>query len=95
MQTTLTIQVVIWIAMATVVGGLALYRKFISRSEVDVIHLRDNELAAVSEQDNLAHRLEKVDRWGKLLTIVLIVYGLLIACGWLVYAWKESVQPTT
>jgi len=95
MQTTLTIQVVIWVAMATVVGGLALYRKFISREEVDVIHLRDNELAAVSDQDNLAHRLEKIDRWGKLLTIVLIVYGLLIACGWLVYAWKESVQPTT
>jgi putative heme iron utilization protein len=81
--------------MATLVGGLALYRKFISRTEVDVIHLRDNEVAAVSEQDHLAHRLETIDRWGKGLTIALIVYGLLIACGWLVIAWKQSVQPVS
>lgn len=95
MQTTLTIQVVIWVVMATVVGALALYRKFISREEVDVIHLRDSEATVVSEQSTLARRLDMIDRWGKVLTIVLIIYGVLIASIWLFYAWKESVQPTS
>ena len=91
---TLTIPMVIWVAMALAVAALALYRKYISRAEVDVIHLRDNEVAAVSEQDNFAHKLEAIDKWGKVLTIVVIGYGLVIAAIWLFYAWKESVQPT-
>jgi len=95
MQNALTILAVIWVVIAIVIGALALYRKYISREEVDVIHLRDSEATVVTEQSTLASRLAMIDHWGKTLTIVLIVFGVIIAGWWLVIAWKESVQPTS
>jgi hypothetical protein len=86
----LTIPTVIWVAMALVTAGLALYRKFVSREEVDVIHLRDNESTVISSQESFAHRLGAIDRWGKILTIALIAYGVVLACGYVYFAWLES-----
>lgn len=93
MQSTLTLQALIWVAIAAVVGSLALYRKFISRAEVDVIHLRESERPEIPRQEAMAHRLESIDRWGKILTIALIVYGVVIAGGYLFVAWQASNQP--
>ena len=92
MQSTLTIQVAIWAVMAAVLGALALYRKFVAREEVDVIHLRDAESRIISQQETFAQKLSGIDRWGKILTIVLVVYGLIIASVYLFFAWKQSVQ---
>ncbi len=93
MHSTLTINAVIWILLAATVGSLAIYRKFVSRAEVDVIHLRDSETPLVSDQKSFAHRLEAIDRWGKILTIVVILYGVAIAGFYLYEAWQISVQP--
>jgi len=91
----LTIPTVIWVVMALATGGLALYRKFLSREEVDVIHLRETESTVVSSQETFAHRLEAIDRWGKILTIALIAYGVVLACGYLVMAWQESSKQVS
>lgn len=93
MQSVLTINAVIWVVLAAIVGSLALYRKFVSRTEVDLIHLRDNEARVVSEQVAFAHRLETIDRWGKILTIAVIAYGMAIAALYVYSAWQASVQP--
>lgn len=95
MQSVLTINAVIWVVLAAIVGSLALYRKFISRTEVDLIHLGDRESQVVSEQAKFAHRLEAIDRWGKILTIAVIVYGIAIAAAYLYSAWQASVQPVS
>jgi len=91
----LTIPTVIWVAMAVVTAGLALYRKFVSREEVDVIHLRDNESAVVSSQENFAHQLDSIDRWGKILTIALIAYGVVLAGAYMYFAWVESSKQVS
>jgi len=93
MQSTLTIQTLIWLVIAAVVGSLALYRKYISRAEVDVLHLRESESFEIPRQQLMASRLGAIDRWGKVLTIILIAYGVLIACGYLFLAWRDSNQP--
>jgi len=95
MQSTLTIQAAVWLAAATALCALAVYRKIISRSEVDVIHLRQSETPLILGQEILAHRLASIDRWGKLLTIILIAYGVLLSCGYMFLAWKDSVQPVS
>jgi|HubBroStandDraft_1064217.scaffolds.fasta_scaffold919675_1 hypothetical protein len=95
MQSVLTIQSFIWIVMASVVGSLALYRKYVSRGEVDILHLGANEGYHIPLQEAMAHRLEAIDRWGKILTIVLIVYGVLIACGYMVLAWRSTNLPVS
>jgi hypothetical protein len=93
MQSMLTIQSFIWVVMAAAVGSLALYRKFISRGEVDILHLGANEGYHIPQQEAMADRLEAIDRWGKILTIALIGYGVLIACGYMILAWRSTNLP--
>lgn len=88
----LTIQSFIWVVMAAVVGSLALYRKYVSRGEVDLLHLGDSETNQIPLQEALISRLAAIDRWGKILTIVLIGYGVLIACGYMYIAWGATYQ---
>jgi hypothetical protein len=86
------IHAVIWVVFAATVGSLALYRKFISRAEVDVLHLRDSESRMVSQQVAFAHRLDAIDQWGKILTIAVVVYGVLITIGFGITAWLTSLE---
>jgi hypothetical protein len=95
MQSALTIQSLIWVVLAATVGSLALYRKYVSRAEVDVIHLRDTESAQIPQQQAMEHQLAAIDRWGKILTIVLLVYGVVIACGYMYIAWGATNQPVS
>ena len=93
MQSTLTIHSLIWLVMAAVVVSLALYRKFVSRAEADFIHLEESGSQEIPRQEALAHRLEAIDRWGKILTIVLILYSAAIACVFGYFAWISASQP--
>ncbi len=90
MQSTLTIQIVIWVVIGIALGSLALYRKYISAAESDVLHLRDSESTQISGQKEFANRLDSLDRWGKILIIILIVYGLVVGCEYLAVAWQQS-----
>jgi hypothetical protein len=79
--------VVSWAALATAVLALALYRYFVARNEDDYIHVGvDN----APQQRSLAKKLDAIDRWGKVLTIVATVYGLVIAGLFMYSAWVES-----
>jgi hypothetical protein len=93
MQSTLTVQALVWVVMAVVVGSLAVYRKYVSRAEVDVLHLGETESLEIPRQEAMAHRLESIDRWGKILTVALIVYGVAIACGFGYFAWQSTSLP--
>lgn len=83
---------VAWLAMACAVLGLAAYRRMVSYSEDDYLHLRSVDGSRVSEQVVLAHRLDVVDRWGKTLTVVTTVFGILLVAVYLYQRWMESSQ---
>jgi hypothetical protein len=67
--------VIAWLVLGVCVGALAIYRKFLANREDDMVHLVSGE-SKVSSQITMAERLQKIDFWGKTLTIVLAVYGL-------------------
>ena len=92
MQYALTISVGLWAVLAAVVIGLAIYRKLLSRGELDIVHIRDSEAALIPQQEFLVHRLGWIDHWGKLLTVATMVYGFVIALVVLVRLWQESNQ---
>lgn len=75
--------VVIWVILAIATLGLALYRKLISASEEDLIHLGPGEESQIPGQVALAERLRLVDRWGKILTVITVVVGLAMAAVYL------------
>ncbi|MGA2880223.1 MAG: hypothetical protein ABSG13_14850 [Bryobacteraceae bacterium] len=83
----LTPAVVVWVILAIATLGLALYRKLISASEEDLIHLGPGEERHIPEQVALAGKLKAVDRWGKTLTVITVVVGLAMAAVYLYQAF--------
>lgn len=69
---------VAWGVLALVVIGLAVMRKMVASHEDDTLHLSGDASAVVSEQTAVARKLEMIDKWGKVLTIVLVVSGLVL-----------------
>lgn len=86
----ITLSVSIWAVLALIVLALAIYRKLLSNKEDDTMHLADSETSMVSDQVVLGQKLEVVDKWGKLLTIVVVVYGLILAGLLLYQGWVET-----
>ena len=76
------IYVIAWGVLALIVLILAVMRKSVSSHEDDTIHLTGDPDAAVTEQTRIAKRLEAIDKWGKWLTVVLAITGLILAGIW-------------
>jgi hypothetical protein len=81
-----------WIVLAGAVLVLALYRHQITSHEDDTIHIGDAESAQLTEQAATAHRVAAIDRWGKLLTIIGVVYGVALGAVYFYQYWQQSSQ---
>ncbi len=79
--------VISWAVLATVVLALAVYRYFIARNEDDYIHV---EVPHVSSQVALAKKLDVVDKWGKLLTIIVAAYAVIIGGLFMYSEWVAT-----
>ena len=77
---------VFWGVLALVVLLLMVYRKVVASHEDASLHVEGN---ASMEQMATAHRLESIDRWGKMLTIVAAVYGIALAVIYLYQVWNN------
>ena len=73
---------VVWIAFALCVLALFLWRQSVARSEDDSLHVMHG---ALTDQTSLAQKLETIDKWGKIMTVITVLLGLLIAAAF-VYA---------
>ena len=92
----ITFVVVIWALFGIATLGLALYRKLLANQENDVIQLGAGEEAKIPQQQELARKLHSVDSWGKSLTVVTAVIGLVLAGSYLYKAWQDpSAVPNT
>lgn len=75
----------IWIVLGVATLGLALYRKFLTMREDDLLHVETWEASLAEKQQVQARRFHSIDVWGEALTIVTIVGGLALAFAY-VYA---------
>jgi len=69
---------ILWILLAVTVIALLVWRKSVARNEDDSLHVLDAASAQRMVQAEVANKLAVIDRWGKLLTIVAVVYGLIL-----------------
>lgn len=81
-----------WGVLAIVVIALAVMRKSIASHEDDTIHLTGDPSAALNEQAAIARKLDTIDKWGKSLTVVLVVTGLILGG---LYAYKVFVSSSS
>jgi hypothetical protein len=81
-----------WIALAGAVLILAVYRHRLSSHEDDTIHVSDGQASQITKQAIAAHRIEVIDRWGKMLTAIGAIYGLLLGAAYFYQYWVQSSQ---
>ena len=77
-----------WGVLALIVLVLAVYRNALGRREDDSLHVSDREAALVTEQNAVAHRIDAIEKWGKSLTVVMILYGLALGAYYLYTMWQ-------
>jgi uncharacterized protein involved in tellurium resistance len=88
----LTINLIVWGVILILTIVLWLYRRFLENREDHYIHLHgdDREAKALQTQSVVGKRVETLSRTTRILVIVLVVYGLVIA-GFEIYrAWNNT-----
>ena len=75
----LLVELFILTVMAACVCGLALYRFFVARQQDFHLHANLDEAQYVGRQVTIASKLTWIDKWGKVLTVLTVLYfvGLL------------------
>jgi hypothetical protein len=81
---------IIWSVLTLVVISLAIARKVVARKDDEYVHLADAELTAIPQQAALANKLDRLDSWGKNLTIVDVAFSILIVAILCYKAWQQS-----
>lgn len=81
---------VIWAVLAVVLVILLIYRSRLAQKEDDSLHVLDSDTSKVSEQMALARKLNVIERWGKILTVIAVLYGLVLLGLVLWDAWERS-----
>jgi hypothetical protein len=84
MNSTFLMLLASWGILGVTVLSLAAYRSQLGRREDDRIHFTDREAALVNQQNQFAHRIDIIEKWGKTLTVLLVLYGIALG-GYYVY----------
>ena len=76
-----------WIVLAAGVIAMIAWRKVVTRQEDDSLHVLDS--GAATHQVDVTHKLDVIDKWGKILTAVTVGYGLVLGALYLYQSWVE------
>lgn len=79
---------VLWGLMALSVLVLILWRRQVAQHEDDSLHVLNAD--AVPQQMAVAHKLETIDKWGKMLTVLTVVVGIAIAAVYFYQLWVST-----
>ena len=67
--------------LAVSVLTLFIWRKTVAHNEDDSLHVL-HQSTAVSQQAAVAHKLDVIDKWGKILTVLTVVFGLAVGAAY-------------
>ena len=70
--------VIVLAAMALVTASLIVWRTVLGFNEDDSLHLPAGEIGAERQQIDKSHRIEAVEHWEKILTIVTSLYAVVL-----------------
>jgi len=87
-----TIELLVLAALVVITLGLAIYRSFVDRDHDFRIHATADEASSVGKQAMMAQRVTWVERWGKALTVVTVVYFLVVLALILYNEWQRTSQ---
>ncbi len=84
---------VVWVVLLVVVLVLAFRRSFLARQEDDMLHVGDAAAAAATaHQVVVAKKLTALESVLKVLTVLLILYGVALVGLFIYNAWMASTR---
>jgi hypothetical protein len=86
--------IVVWVVLGIIVAVLAISRMRLAKREDASLDIFESERQA-GQQKEMTKKIAKIDRWGQVLTIVLVLYGIILAGIYIYQAWQQSskIQP--
>jgi hypothetical protein len=80
---------ILWVLLALTILALFVWRKLVTRDEDDNLHVLGGD-QQTGVQIAVAEKLELIDKWGKIFTIVAVVFGLILAVGYVYQSWIQN-----
>jgi hypothetical protein len=78
---------ILWLIVIAGVVVLAFRRRSVALQEDPALHLGMAHASTAAEQVAVAKKLEQIDKWVKILIIIAIAFGILLAAAALYKAW--------
>ena len=78
---------ILWLVVIAGVVVLAFRRRSVALQEDPALHLGMAHASTAAEQVAVAKKLEQIDKWVKLLIIIAVAFGVLLAAAALYKAW--------
>jgi hypothetical protein len=78
---------VLWLIVIAAVIVVAFRRRSVALREDPALHLGMAHASTAAEQVAVAKKLEQIDKWMKILTVVAVVFGVLLGAAALYKAW--------
>jgi hypothetical protein len=69
----------LWGVVAASVIALFIWRKIVAGKEDDTLHVNSG---ALSQQTEIAQKLDQIDKWGKIMTVIAVLLGILVAAAY-------------
>lgn len=89
MNLNLTPFVVLAAVMVLTVVVLIVIRQAIARKEDDTLHVLHGA-TVVPQQESVAHKLDFIDKWGKMLTIITVIYCSIVGALFVYQQWLRA-----
>jgi hypothetical protein len=86
--------IVVWVVLGIIVIVLAVSRMRLARQEDKTLDVLENERVA-EEQKQMTVKIQRIDRWGQALTVLVVLYGIVLAGTYIYHMWQLSsrIQP--
>ncbi|MCU1236601.1 MAG: hypothetical protein JWP63_4568 [Candidatus Solibacter sp.] len=68
--------VALWGVVTAIVIVLFVWRKIVAAKEDTTLHVSTGIL---TQQADIAQKLDQIDKWGRIMTVVAVILGLLVA----------------
>jgi ABC-type transport system involved in cytochrome c biogenesis permease subunit len=82
---------ILWVLLALTVLALFVWRKLVTRDEDDNLHVLDGGAdQKTAAQIAVAQKLDVIDKWGKIFTVIALVFGLILGVAYVVQSWYQN-----
>ena len=78
---------VLWLIEIAALIVVSFWRRSVAVQEDPALHLGTEHAVTAAQQVAIAKKLAQIDKWIKLLTLIVVVFGVLLGAAFLYKSW--------